>query len=203
MGRVGIKINEVDLRRELTVAESARTFKNETELFTYVANTTWGKSGCKDDLGRTRELTAALIYNRVKQFNIQLTTVKGKRGNPNIGVRLTPDEKAEKISKRPNFLTSVANLRIDALNHYRAKEGDKFKALPPHIEKLLQRRAKGNLKATVNLNCRECCCWEASEAARCQVVGCAMYLINPFLKAGVNPEQAEEVESTDEGESNE
>ncbi len=203
MGRVGIKISEAELRSALASAEAGRTFKNETELFTFVASTPWGVSGCKDELGRVRPLSAALIYNRVKAFKIPIKTVKGKRGNPNIGVRLTPEEKAERVQNRSHYQTSVNQVRFDIVNHYKSKEGPTFTHLPPNRENLLKRHAKGNVRAAVKLMCLQCMGGEAAECARCDVYKCPLYLINPFLKAGVKPEDADalvgEVNDSNEG----
>lgn len=202
MGRVGIKIDAGELKAQIEQAEASRTFKNESELFSFIVNTPWGKSQ-KDELGRVRELSPATIYQRVKQFKIPLKTVKGQRGNPNLGVKLTTEQKEEKVQGRPHYITSVGRIKADMVNHERSKDRD-FNGLTPGRLNLLKRHAKGNVRAAVKLKCLECCCWEASEAARCQIVGCPLYLINPFLKSGVSPESADsminEASDANEGE---
>jgi hypothetical protein len=201
MGRVGIKISHTELKAQIDAAEAGQVFKNESELFSFIVNTPWGKSQ-KDELGRVRELSPATIYQRVKQFNIPLKTVKGKRGNPNIGVKLTPEQKEEKIGTRPGYILSTARLKNDLMNHYRSVEGSDFKELPPNRLNLLKRHAKGNVRAAVKLKCLECCCWQAQEAAKCKIVGCPLYLINPFLKCSSQPELADSLVN-EESDSNE
>jgi len=35
--------------------------------------------------------------------------------------------------------------------------------------------AKGSQAEAIRLKCAECCCWNAAEVERCQIVGCALH----------------------------
>lgn len=185
MGRVGLVIDKAELADTIKELEAVSTFTNRSKLYEAVCKTVWAE-GIKDGLGRPHKPGPANIYQYVVKYELEsvIKTPQGKRGNPNLAASrtMTPEQKASKIKNRPHYITSIGQVRANMINHYRSKEGKDFKGLPPNRENLLKRAAKGNLKSILKLKCLECCCFEASECAQCMVLGCPLYIVNPFLR---------------------
>ena len=158
MGRAGLVIKADELKAVITELEANAKFDNRSRLFEAVTKTIWADN-IKDTLGRPHKISVANVYQYVVKFGLDkiLQTPQGKRGNPNIGERLTPAERKQRIEKRPGFLQTMARLKFDIKNH--------FGHIPESKQKLLDKAATGNKAACVKLKCLECCCWQASEAA--------------------------------------
>lgn len=186
MGRAGLVIDRKELAETLTELEANAKFSNRSQLYDAVTNTLWAE-GIKDTLGRSKKLSVANVYQYVTKFGLDknLVTPQGKRGNPNIGAKLTPEQREKRISQRPGFLKTINRLKADIFTH--------FGQMPDSKLRLLEKAAKGNVRASVKLKCLECCCWQASEAAKCTVYGCPLYLINPYLKSQGEAPETDEV----------
>jgi hypothetical protein len=172
MGRVALLVDKSELQAQLDKAEAEHTFTNRSKLYTHVSNTEWAKA-IKDALGRTRGLSPMVIYQRVNEFKIQIKTPMGKRGNPTIGKRLTKEERKAKIEKRPGYIQGMQRLTYDANNHFGKRKDS--------IANLINKLRNGSKTAAIKLKCLECCCWSATEASRCTVYGCPLYMLNPFI----------------------
>lgn len=167
MGRIALVIDAKELEAELLKLETNGTFENRSRLYEALCQTSWAK-GIKDALGRSRGLTPANVYQRVKEFNLEakLKTPQGKRGNPHLGQSSTPRNRAESMKNKKGYLLAINRLRADF-----KKESER---------KLLAKLEKGSLKAGIALKCRECVCRVLSEAGRCTVFSCPLYLISPY-----------------------
>lgn len=152
MGRASIVIKKEELEKEILCAETSQTFDNQSRLFEYICGTDWAKT-IKDSLGRPKEIQPIHIYQRVKEFGIQLKTVAGKKGGAVKGVK----RERKKRTIPTTFLSSV----------------------PPEYKPLAEKVAAGSLKAAIKLKCLECSCYQVAEVRKCTVTNCALY---PFLK---------------------
>lgn len=157
--KVAIPIDIERFKKEIELAESTQTFANQTALFEYIANTTWGKTAYK------KPLTAAVLYLRYKQEALIIKTPKGKRGRA-TGTAVNRTARKDKLANHPMF---KENIRLLKRNH-------------PSLVKTIDKLAGGNLRATIKLNCLDCCGGDKKLASECNVTDCPWLLYNPFLK---------------------
>jgi len=179
MPRPSIVITAEELQKQLQEAESARTFKNWSALFEYVANTVWGKTRI-NSLGKPQPLTAAVIYQRVMQFKLTdvIQTGKGKKGQkegkPRPPARQDLHERAGKYQKKfcdDYYYSGAWGISTDSA---RVKQ----KRMLKYIERLEQ----GSLKAGIALKCIDCCNGSFFEVQNCRMFDCALYSISPLTK---------------------
>lgn len=163
--KIAIPIDTVRLQKEIDVAESNNTFKNQTELFEFIANTDWAKKTYK------KPLSSAVLYLRYKQEALIVKTPKGKRGRA-AGTPINRTARKDKLAKNPNF---KENIRLLKRNN-------------PTAIKTIDKMAAGSLKAAVRVNCLNCCGGDKKSASQCNVLSCGLYLFNPFLKPDDNGE---------------
>jgi len=159
--KVAIPIDIERFKKEIELAESTQTFANQTALFEYIANTTWGKTAYK------KPLTAAVLYLRYKQEALIIKTPKGKRGRA-VGATINRKARKDKLASNPKFKENIKLLKRDN----------------PTAIKTIDRLAGGSLKAAIRVNCLNCSGGDKKLAKTCAVINCAMYLFNPFLKVG-------------------
>lgn len=160
MGRASIVIEKAELEREISLAEAAQVFENQSRLFEYICGTEWAK-GIKDSLGRPKVPSPVNIYQRVKEYGIVLKTQAGKKGGGLKGPRV----KGERF------------------------KGDKsslLKYVPAEFKSLAEKASSGSMKAGIKLKCLDCCCWQPAEVRRCTMVNCPLY---GFLKRDGKPEK--------------
>lgn len=70
MSRVRINIPREQLIEAIKKAEQYKNFSNRNQLYRYISDTEWGRFGCRDENGRVRSLSPALIYQRVREYNL-------------------------------------------------------------------------------------------------------------------------------------
>ncbi len=157
MGRAAILIDKTELEKEISQAESTKTFRNHTELFKHICETPWGTSR-KDTLGRVRVLSPATIYQRVKEFGITVQTKQGERGAHLAGAVKTGTRK------------------------FKGDKAELLKDVPAEYKTLAERVARGSLKAAVKLKCLDCCCYQMAEVRQCTCTSCPLW---GFLKRKV------------------
>lgn len=159
--RVALPINVKQLQEQITLAENENEFKNRSQLFSHLENTVWAKTSYR------KPFTAAVLQLRASQECLEIKTPKGKRGRQaGVSVESVRGKRSDKLKSNPKFKDCVATLRKNN----------------PNCDKAIDKIAGGSLTAAVRLNCLSCCGGDRKEAGRCSVVGCAMYLFNPYLK---------------------
>lgn len=152
MGRASIVIDKAELEKEISLAESANTFENQSRLLEYICNTPWA-DGLKDSLGRPKKPLPTTIYQRIKEFGIVVKTPAGKRGGST-----GPKVRGKRFKGDKSILV---------------------KYVPVEFKPLAEKVAGGSLKAAVKLKCLDCCCWQMAEVRKCSMVNCPLY---GFLK---------------------
>ena len=182
MGRAPLVISKDELEAKLHELESSNQFGNRNELYAALAKTEWAKTRV-NTTGRVIPLNPAVIYTRVRDFNIQLKTPVGKRGLPKGTKRMTRKEKTEKNSNDPRLIGIKQRIVFSAANHR--------KSLKEPVTKLVDKALGGSKAAAIKLKCLECCCWVASEARNCKTFECPLFLVSPFTQKG-NVELTEE-----------
>lgn len=107
MGRKKRVVNKADLESLLRKLESEREYQNRSELYKAVCETEWG---------RGLKLSPSVVYLRVNEFNLDLKTPIGKRGNMNLGSvtrtrkqKVAPDKVVKALTKELKYL-GVENL---------------------------------------------------------------------------------------------
>ena len=151
--KVAIPIDTVRLQKEIELAEASQTFPNQKALFEYIANTAWGKTAYK------KPLTAAVLYLRYKQEALIVKTPKGKRGRA-AGTTVDRIPRKAKLANHPMF---KENIKLLKRNH-------------PSLVKIIDKLAGGNLRATIKLNCLDCCGGDKKLASECNVTDCPWFL---------------------------
>jgi len=157
--KIAIPIDINRLQKEIDLAESTNKFTTQSDLFTFIAQSDWAKKTYK------KPLSASVLYLRYKQNALLCKTPKGKRGRgSNTEIKRTP--RIDKLKINPNFAKNIENLKRDL----------------PGKENLIDRIANGSMSAAVKANCLACCGGDKKLAQNCNVINCALYLFNPFMK---------------------
>jgi hypothetical protein len=167
MGRAGIVVDEFELRSQLMKAENSNKFGSRSELFDFVCDTEWARQR-RDTLGRVAALTPPVLYQRVKQFNIDLQTPMGKRGRPNIHESANP---ANRKSREEKFSTDS---KVKDAHAVLAGE------TPATYSNLVNRIKKGSAVAAIRLKCLECSNFQPKEVKYCTVTGCPLWAFRPY-----------------------
>jgi hypothetical protein len=181
MGRAAIVIDKSELEAKLHELENANSFDNRSLLFAALCQTEWAKTRI-NTAGKVKPLTPAVVYLRVKEFNIQLKTPIGKRGIP-VGTKRGPRKRREQSINDPKIIAIRDKIVNSAANHKAS--------LREPVTRLFNRIVDGSKMAAIKLTCLECSAWESNEARNCQVTGCPLYIISPFVKYA-NQELTEE-----------
>ena len=146
-GRKKLAVPEAQLRSIINQLEQERSFLNRNELFQAVADSEWGQK-----LG----ISPSVIYLRIAEFNIELKTPKGKKGNPNL-----------KGITGPREIRQSRKIPLKAIKALRS--------LMPDHPKLINKVASGSLTAAIKAMCLMCCCYEAKEVRLCTELGCPLW----------------------------
>ncbi len=160
MGRIKIEVDKATLVQTIGELESKQTFPNQNSLFQAVSETQWAVKN---------NITAAVIALRVREFNIELKTPKGKRGR----AKLTPEQIANMQANR-----GTRTPRSEKFKRF----GKHFKELAvvfPDKEKTVQRIRQGSMKAAVALKCYDCSGHSSAEIKACEVTSCPLYAFRP------------------------
>lgn len=159
-GKPSVNVNRALLENTIQALEAAQTFENRSKLFDAVA-AAYNKASAV-------QVTPPLIYLRVKAWDIQLKTPKGKPGrvggNPTIGTAPRVSREV-KFSKNESIQESFTELK---------------KVTKPKYHKLVKRAAAGSLKAAIKLKCLDCSCGDTKDIKCCPVVSCSLWAFRPF-----------------------
>lgn len=184
MGRVPLIIDKDKLLNQIKTLESTNTYTNQSQLFEAICKSEFGQS-IVDGLGRPRTISPVNIYQYCKNYGLfgEITTPKGKRGGGLAGKR---DRKSrrEKFAKHPQISTIKHELTKDIawVAGGQPVNGKYGRNLNENRLKIVNKIIDGSATAAIRGKCLQCCNNQASEAARCNSVGCALYLLNPYLK---------------------
>lgn len=169
--KIAMNIDVDRLQQEINKAESTQTFKNQSELFQYLANTDWAKN-------QRKPFSAAVLYLRYKQNGLTLKTPKGKKGRA-AGTSVNRTSRCDKLKNHPKFKENLKLLRENN----------------PGNEKLIERVMGGSTNALIKLTCLNCSGGSKEFAKECQVTSCPVYLFSPYVKAGLNKSNKTDEES--------
>ena len=143
MARTKLQVDKYELIHQITMAEEKNTFDNRSKLAEFVASTDWGQS---------LNISPSVVTLRISEFNIEVKTQKGKRGNPDL--------KGGTRTRKPKVVKNIDILR---------------KVFPASKEKLLDRLEKGSYKAATIACCLSCANFSASEVKNCTVKTCPLW----------------------------
>jgi hypothetical protein len=159
MSRRTIEIDQKKLTEILNRLESEQTFTNRSALFEEAAKE-YGEPS-----------TSAIVYLRVKQWNIELKTVKAKPGEHLKGgnaealkaFREDGDQKPKKIKGDSTPF----------IKYFTTEEKGKLLKLAKSVK-------RGSLKAAIKLKCLDCCNFDRKEVKYCACPECPLWLVRPF-----------------------
>lgn len=176
-GRSSIAVDRSLLEKTIIDLEANQEFKNLSHLYIAVADEYNKQSNAK--------ITNAIVYLRVKEWEIPVRTAKGKIGapkghNPSINRK----SRSEKFSKDPKFASVFKELRQSLIRN----DAQRFLPLVDRIE-------KGSMKAAVQLHCLDCCAFQTKEVRNCTAFICPQWAFRPYQK--ITEEQLE-VDDTSE-----
>ena len=167
MARTPIAVDSQELQRVINELEEKHNFSNLSELYNAIAETEFAKN-CKP-----RPLSAQVAMIRIKEYNLSVRTQRGQKGKPsgltsvNRGVR----------RNRQIPLEIVQELR----DNYKEQLG------------LVEKIAKGSLKAALTLKCIDCSGGSKKEVARCTITSCPLYGFRPYKLKAKQEEIADEL----------
>lgn len=159
MGRKTIPVDKKELLRIISFIEGQTKFANRQALYTKVAEEYTKQTGV--------ELSPALVYLRVKEWNFSLQTPVGKRGRtagfaPSHRVRISRETK---FSNNKNTLNSLSLLQS---------------ITPARFIPVAKRVKKGSMKAAVKLKCLDCCDYQPVEIKLCTCCECSLWCFRPY-----------------------
>lgn len=156
-GRKAIEIDRVAFQDTVKVLEleNGGSFNNRSELWAAVANSEWAKNL------KPRPLTPQVAMLKADALNISVNTPKAKRGRQ--AGQLVPT--GGKRKQRKVDENAIAELR---------KETGVVNL------KVVDRVAKGSLKAAIKLKCIDCSGGSKKEVALCPCVACPLYTVRPY-----------------------
>lgn len=177
MGRASILVDKDELLQQIQEAEAIKLFSNWSSLFDYVANTTWGKTRT-NSIGKPSPLNAAVVYNRVKEFNLFpfISTQKGTNG-VNKGERPVRNNE---LHKRVALYQRKECEAYSKSGMWGGKEASLIKK--KRMDKYIDKLEAGSLKAGIALKCIDCCAGDIDEVRQCTLVDCPLYSISPLTR---------------------
>lgn len=167
MGRAGIVIDETELRNVLFKAEKENKFNSRSELFEFVCTMDWSQR-LKDSLGRPASLSPPVLYQRIKQFGIDLQTPMGKRGRSNIHESANPADRKSRCEKFANS-PAVQEAHVK-LTEY----------MPNSYSNLVNRVKRGSAVAAIKLKCLDCANFQPKEIKYCPITDCPLWAFRPY-----------------------
>jgi hypothetical protein len=121
-------------------------------------------------------ITSSIVYLRVKDWNINCITPKGKRGRG----KLTEDQKAKMAAGRKGAT------RVSKAEQFHAKPEYKEHVLrlkdvtPKTFHNLVARATNGSRTAAQKLFCLQCVGFSRKDVRECNGKTCPMYLYRPY-----------------------
>ncbi len=157
-GRKPIEIDKSEFQACVSELESQKTFSNRTELWAAVENSAWAKTRIP------RPLTAQVALLKAEEFELEIKTVKGKKGKSKGCGPVSSGGRKKKVF-------SIENIRKGIPLEERSS-----------LEKTLNRAANGSLKARVKLMCMDCTNWQKKEVAICENNQCPLHDVRPYKR---------------------
>ena len=159
MSKKTIEIDKTRLTKILNDLESSEIFSNRSALFE------------KASIKYGERCTPAIVYLRVKQWNIPLKTEKKKPGEHLKGgnvealkqFRETGEVKPKKIKADTRPL----------IVEFTREENGKYLKIAKSIK-------KGSLKSAIKLKCLDCCNFDKKEIKYCACPSCPLWPVRPF-----------------------
>lgn len=175
-GRKALPISQAILRKVIAELEEKQSFSSRSALWAAVADTKYAKS-----VG----LTAQTAMLRAEKWGIALKTPKGQRGRTKgqgFPAGATPGRKSKRMP-----LPLVETLRA---------------AMPAELSAVVDKAAKGSLRAAVKLLCIDCSGGSKKEVSLCEITTCPLWWFRPYKRnknavADIpsNPEEVERAEA--------
>ncbi len=152
MGRKAIEINPAEMQAEINKIEAIQTFSSWGEVFEALCRTEWARNLSP------KPLTAPTAYLKMKQFNLTLSTEKGKKGKKDVEAKVV----------KPAIKPIVKDFKSAYSGTYIDKVPVRFKKLGERALRVRSRVPKSTVKAI----CMECCSWVKTEVLNCTATGC-------------------------------
>lgn len=161
MGKQAIQVDKIELENCISSLESSRTFNNRGELWKAVQETEFAKN-C-----HPRPLTSQVAMLLSEKFHIQLKTPKGKKGRSiGSGMPLNIHKKRRSRELSEEQIKNLINIIPK----------DKRES----CEGLINKVAKGSVKALIQLKCLDCSNWQREEVRGCRVTNCPLHVVRPY-----------------------
>jgi hypothetical protein len=175
-GRASVEVDEDLFKKSVEEAEKDGPLANRTLLWAKVAE-------IYNNILPASPITPSIVYLRVGSLGLTLKTEKGKRGNGNLTGANRPvgRSRRSKFEKSPIARQSIAAMRQMLINN------DAERYMP-----LVDRIARGSMKAAVRLNCLQCVAFNPREVGLCGCVECPFFAFRP--KVNETPEGTAEIE---------
>jgi hypothetical protein len=142
----------------LNKLELAKTYTNRNALFEDASSEYHSARGLK--------VSPAVIYLRVKEWQLTLKTANGKRGRAPGSGPVPQGERHKKLKNNSSLKAMRAEWTAD-------KDAKPFM-------KLIDKIANGSLKSAIKANCIACANFQREEVKHCQVVSCPLHSIRPY-----------------------
>jgi len=153
MARTKIQIDKSQLAKIITDLENQRTFRTRQQLTEAVVEQL------------PMSVSPAWVTLRIKEFNIEPKTPKGKRGRA-AGTKLSSGQKAAmQAGRKTRSVTNVVELQ---------------EYFPESRQGLVNKIAKGSLAACVKAKCLECCNFDTKEIKHCEIKTCPLWSFRPY-----------------------
>lgn len=153
MGRTKIEVDKSELIAAINKVESSSRFTTRNDLAIAVSKVL--------DVN----VSPAVVLLRIKEFNIEPKTPKGKRGRQ-PGVKLSDEHKAAMQAGRSR---TKEFLHEDCLRKY----------FPESRQDLVTRVVSGSLKAAIGAKCLDCTQFQVNEIKNCTVTSCPLWNFRP------------------------
>lgn len=154
-GREAIPVSEKCLRQVIEEVENAASYPNRSVLWTVVANTHYA---------RLIGLSAQVAMMRAQKWGIPLRTPVGKKGRSKGEVSPNKGVARKQKTAQPNALAAMRNM------------------FPLKMTKLVDRAARGSLKACIKLHCLDCVGLEKKEVRDCTSYSCSLWSVRPYQR---------------------
>lgn len=152
MGRTKIQIDKSEFISKIKELESNQKFSNRNDLANAVSE--------------HMNITPAVVLLRIKEFDVQLQTPKGKRGRQ-PGTKLSAEHKQAMSNGRSSkrVIGNIKELR---------------KEFPESRQGLLDKVEKGSLSAAIKAMCLSCTQYQTVEIKNCSCESCPLHSFRPY-----------------------
>jgi hypothetical protein len=165
MTRTPTPIDKSSLLAILAEIDGSKICTNRSSLFQKVADKYNGQ--------HSQQISASLVYLRVSQWKVELSTPVGKKGRIK-GFKI--EGKSNKVSRSVKFAN---NSQIkSSLCQIRG-------IVPERFQPVVNRVVQGSMKAAVNLKCLDCCDYQTMEVKLCECQDCSLWPFRPYQKQKV------------------